>query len=91
MATYPSYQLSDLSSFSGRSAVEYTNEGYVATALAQATLLFKLGTCLREWPDDSTKAELAKMAILSMADAIYLAQPFQKILANPFSSETIGS
>jgi hypothetical protein len=31
------------------------------------------------------------MAILSMADAIYLVQPFQSVLSNPFSSETIGS
>lgn len=91
MATYPNFTVNDLSDFSGRPVSEYTNSGYVATSIAQAMLLFKLGTCLKEWPDDPTMAELAKMAILSMADSIYLVQPFQKILSNPFSSETIGS
>jgi hypothetical protein len=92
MATYPAYALNDLAEFSGRDSSEYTRAGYVSTAIAQATLLFKLGTCLGDnWPDDPTKAMLAKNAILAMADAIYLVQPFQAVLSNPFSSETIGS
>lgn len=91
MATYPEYDIQDLSDFSGRDVSEYVNTGYVPTAISQALLLYKLGTCLNSWPDDPTMAELAKMAVLSMADAIYLVQPFQKILSNPFSSETIGS
>ena len=92
MATYPELDINDLSDFSGRSTTEYSNSGYVVTALSQATLLFKLGTCLgNNFPDDATMASLARLAILSMADAIYLSQPFQKILSNPFSSETIGS
>lgn len=92
MAAYPELTLEDLVEFSGRDASEYTKVGYAATAISQATLLFKLGTCLGDkWPDDPTMAALAKMAILAMADAIYLSQPFQKILSNPFSSETIGS
>jgi len=58
----------------------------------QAELLYKIGTCTgNTWPDDPTSQKLAEMAVLSMADAIYLAQPFQKILSNPFSSESIGS
>lgn len=92
MAAYPEFTVNDLADFSGRDVSEYTNTGYAATAIAQAMLLFKLGTCLGDnWPDDPTMAALAKMAVLSMADAIYLVQPFQKILSNPFSSETIGS
>lgn len=89
MAAYPELDVSDLVSFSGRLTSDYS--GYAATALKQAILLFKLGTCLNEFPDDAIKAELAQTAILAMADAIYLAQPFQSVLSNPFSSETIGS
>lgn len=89
MAAYPNLEASDLVTFSGRLASDYSE--YAATALKQATLLFKLGTCLKEFPDDEIKAELASTAILAMADAIYLAQPFQAVLSNPFSSETIGS
>lgn len=91
MAAYPEFIIDDLSDFSGRPISEYTNPGYAGTAIEQAFLLFRIGTCLNEWPDDPTMAALAKMAILGMADAIYLVQPFQAILSNPFSSETIGS
>lgn len=89
MAAYPNFTVSDLASFSGRDASEYN--AYAATAIAQATLLFKLGTCRSEFPDDVIQAELAGTAILAMADAIFLVQPFQKTLSNPFSSESIGS
>ncbi len=92
MAAFPQYDVEALAEFSGRSVSEYTNTAYVPSAIARATLLFKLGTCLGDsWPDDPTLAMLAKMAILSMADAIYSVQPFQAVLANPFSSESIGS
>lgn len=91
MSAYPEFVLEDLSDFSGRPVSEYTNSGYASTAIQQALLLFKIGTCLNAWPDDPTMAALAKMAVMSMADAIYLVQPFQTILSNPFSSETIGS
>jgi hypothetical protein len=92
MATYPIFGVSEISAFSGRPVSEYTNAAYVPMAVAQATLLFKLGTCLGDsYPDDPTMASLASMAISAMADAIYLVQPFQAILSNPFSSETIGS
>lgn len=92
MAAFPEFTVADLSLYSGRASSEYTNAAFVPTALAQATLLFKLGTCLGdEWPDDPTMAELARMAVLSMADSIYLVQPFQTVLSTPFSSETIGS
>lgn len=92
MASYPVFTVTDLAGFSGRPVAEYTNTAYVPTAIAQAELLFKIGTCLgNSWPDDPTMASLARMAVLSMADAIYLVQPFQTVLSNPFSSETIGS
>jgi len=92
MAAFPEFDVDDLAAFSGRITSEYTNTAYVPSAIAQATLLFKLGTCLGDsWPDDPTLAQLAQMAILSMAEAIYAVQPFQTVLANPFSSETIGS
>lgn len=92
MAAFPTYTITHLSDFSGRPQAEYTNTAYVPQALLQAELLFKLGTCLGEvWPDDPTMAKLSEMAILSMADAIYLVQPFQTVLSNPFSSESIGS
>lgn len=92
MADFPNFTAADLSNFSGRPVSEYTNVSYVTSAIAQAELLFKLGTCLGgNWPDDPTMASLAQMAVLSMADAIYLVQPFQAVLSNPFSSESIGS
>ena len=89
MAAYPTYAAGDLATYSGRSEASYGT--FATEAIAQATLLFKLGTCLTDWPTDPTKAELARYGILAMADAIALAQPYQRQLANPFSSETIGS
>lgn len=89
MAAYPNLTAEDLASFSGRGVSEYSD--YAATAIAQATLLFKIATCRSEFPNDAISAELAKMAILAMADAIFLVQPFQEVKANPFSSESIGS
>lgn len=92
MAEYPTFTVTDLAAFSGESASAYENTAFVATAFKQATLLFKVATCLNDQlPDNPTDNELATTAIISMADAIYWAQPWQKILRNPFSSETIGS
>lgn len=92
MAAFPTFSVSDLAGFSGKDESEYTNTAYVPQAILQATLLFKIGTCLGDnWPEDSTMASLAHMAVVSMADAIYSVQPFQKVLSNPFSSESIGS
>lgn len=91
MASYPTWTIADLSGFSGRPASDYLNVAYIPTAIAQATLLFKLGTCLSQYPDDPIYSELAKNAILAMSEAIYNVQGFQKVLNNPFSSETIGS
>jgi hypothetical protein len=93
MAVYPAYGVEDLAGMSGEEASEYTRTNFVAMALKQAKALFKLGTCLKgdTFPEDEDGAELAEFAILAMADAIYWAQPFQAVLRNPFSSETIGS
>lgn len=91
MASYPQFTSSDLALFSGRGSSAYENAAYVPVAVKQATLLFKLATCLSDFPDDPIRAELAQTAILAMADAIYLSQQYQEVLSNPFSSETIGS
>lgn len=91
MAEYPTYTVEDLSGLSGEAAESYTRPAFVDSALEQATLLFKIATCLNAFPDNPDDALLAKYAILSMADSIYWVQPFQKTLRNPFSSETIGS
>lgn len=89
MAAYPTLTAVDLSGFSGRPAAAYT--AYADTALAQALLLFRLATGLSDWPDESDPAQLARYAVLAMADAFVLRQPFQQMVVSPFSSETIGS
>lgn len=86
---YPVYTIEDLSSYSGRPQSAYTS--YADTALAQATLLFKIGTCLADFPTEEPDASLAQYAILALADSIFLNQPYQQALATPFSSESIGS
>lgn len=87
---YPVITVDDLANFSGRPASSYT--GYAtSSAVPQSILLFKIGTCLADIPEDAVSQELARMAMTAMADAIVLAQPYQAALANPFNSETIGS
>ena len=88
---YKDYTAALLADFSGRPEASYTS--YVTnSAVPQALLLFKIGTCLAS-PDDlnDVEKELVDMAIVAMADSIYLAQPFMAIAASPFNSETIGS
>lgn len=89
MSLYPTYTKDDLEDYSGRPSQSYSK--YSETALKQALLLFKIGTCLAQFPDDPIKAELAKNAILAMADSIFLSQRYQQAMASPFNSETIGS
>lgn len=91
MAAYPELDVSNLATQAGEDVSAYTNLPFVDEAIRQATLLFKVGTCLSAFPDNELDAELAETAIVAMADAIYWAQPFQAVLRNPFSSETIGS
>lgn len=92
MAEYPTFEPKDLAAFSGRPLASYTALGtYVDTALKQATLLFKIGTCLAQLPDDPVDLELARTAILAMADTAILRRPHQAVLAAPFQSENLGS
>lgn len=81
--------IEDLSDFTGRPSDSYGP--FAASALRQATLLFSLLTRLTAYPTDPDQAQLASMAILQMADRIYLEQPSAQIKAGPFQSETIGS
>lgn len=89
MAAYPTYQVQDVAKVTGRDETDI--DDFIVEALIQATLLFKLGTCLDEFPDATNDAALARYAILFMADAIESVQPYQEVLRNPFSSENIGS
>lgn len=91
MAVFPEFTVVELSGFSGRSVASYSNIQFIGSALAQARLLFKLATCLSEWPDDPDSAELASYALLSLAEQVYLDQSYAEVQANPFQSETIGS
>jgi hypothetical protein len=81
-----------LAVWSGRSAVSYS--GFASSALLQATLMFTTVTELQPSdfgslsPDDQV---LATQGILAMADYIYLRQPYQQVIAAPFTSETVGS
>jgi hypothetical protein len=61
------------------------------TAIRQALLLFKLGTCLASPPEDEVSAELVDMAVLYMADRILFAKDYAAVSAAPFTSESIGS
>jgi hypothetical protein len=89
MAIYPVYTPEDVAAATGGDSSEYTD--FMPEAILQAILLFKRGTCLVAWPDDPDEASIARYGVLYMAEAIEAAQPWQKILRTPFSSETIGS
>lgn len=88
---FPTYTVTDLAQTSGRDASFYSNSSFVPEAIIQATLLFQIGTNRAEPPAAPAEKLLMRLGILHMADAVYLAQPFQEILASPFSSESIGS
>lgn len=81
--------LAELSAFSGRPEQLYP--AYNVEALKQATLLFSVVTGLQEFPESADQAQLARYAILEMADQMILEQPQQALLASPFQSETVGS
>lgn len=89
---YKTYTKQMLADHTGRPAASFPDGYITASAFPQALLLFKLGTCLAS-PDDLSpdQQQLVDLAILSMADAIHLAAPYQTALASPFSSESIGS
>ncbi len=81
--------VAELAAFTGRAAATYSP--FAVTVLSQSALLFSLVTRLSEYPADPDRALLAKYAIMSMADKLYLEQPYQDKIASPFASETIGS
>lgn len=89
---YATYTVQMLSDFTGRPVASFPENFVKVSAFPQALLLFKLGTCLAS-PDDLTTDQklLVDYAIMSMADGIHLAQPYQTALASPFNSESIGS
>lgn len=82
----------DLSQYSGRPETSYT--AFANSALLQAVIQFQTTTELQ--PADiavlvAEDAQLANFGILSMADFIYLRQPYAQPIASPFISERIGS
>lgn len=89
---YKTYTRDDLAAFTGRPAASFPSPYVEASAIPQALLLFKIGTCLAS-PDDLTpdQQQLVDFAILSMADGIHLVAPYQTAIASPFNSESIGS
>lgn len=89
---YPTYTVAMLSTFTGRPAAAFRAPYTTASALPQALLLFKMGTCIADPSGLSTdEQQLVDFAILEMADSIQLASLYATVHANPFSSETIGS
>lgn len=89
---YPALTRDDLAKFTGRPAASFPETFITESAIPQATLLFKLGTCILDpelMPPDAQ--QLTKYAIIAMADAIHLSAPYQTALASPFNSESIGS
>lgn len=89
---YKNYTRQMLADFTGRPLASFPENYVTKSAIPQALLLFKIGTCLNA-PDDlqGFELELVDNAIISMADAIHLVAPYQAAMANPFSSESIGS
>lgn len=88
---YKTYDIKALADFSGRPEASYTSYATVS-ALPQALLLFKLGTCIVDPAALTPDAQqLVDFAILSVADVIFLGQEHQAAAASPFSSESIGS
>ncbi len=81
--------IADLAAFTGRAVSSYG--AYTTAALEQATLLFAIKTKLTEYPDEDHLAQLAKNAIMQMADQLVLEQPYQAVKASPLQSESIGA
>ena len=87
---FPVPKLPQLAEFTGRPQTSFT--GFADAALIQATVMF---TALTELTDASSlsadDSQLANLGILSMADYIYLRQPYQQAIASPFINENVGS
>ncbi len=93
--------VAQLADWSGRPEGSYTS--FANSALLQAVIMFATVT---ELTGDDVAALLSgqnagtghdydylltQQAIMSMADYIYLRQPYQQVIAAPLQSETIGS
>lgn len=86
---YSEITVAQVAEYSGRPVESYTS--YATTAIRQAILLFRMGTCLLTLPTDPLELELAEFAIWELADALVLSQPHKEFLASPVAGETIGS
>lgn len=86
---FPVYTITDVSEMSGRPESSYPT--FTDKALQQSMVLFRLATCLSDWPSDPLEAQVAEYAVLALADFFVLQQPNQQVLAGPFQSESIGS
>ncbi len=89
---YATYTRQMLADFTGRPVASFPDPYVTNSVIPQATLLFKIGTCLAS-PDALTtdQKQLVDFAILSMADKIHLNAPYQPALSSPFQHESIGS
>lgn len=89
---YKAYTRVEIAGFTGRPLPSFPETYVNMSAIPQALLLFKIGTCIVDpavlTVDDQL---LVDFAILAMADAIHLSAPYQAAMASPFNSETIGS
>lgn len=90
--TYKTYTRQDLANLTGRPIVSFPQAFVETSAIPQATLLFKMGTCLAALDDLTDDQKLmVDFAIVFMADAIHLTAPYQATKYSPFNSESIGS
>ncbi len=89
MAVYPVLTLEDLQGYTGATKQDYS--AFAPEALRQATFMFKIATCLKEWPDDEDNAQLAEYAVLSMASFLVMKQPWAEIENYPLTSEVTMS
>lgn len=81
-----------LQQFSGEAiSALYTDEAYSEFAIQMSADWLFLATGLAGWPISGFEQRLLTNAILQMAQALYLAQPFKNVLASPFASEKIGN
>ncbi len=85
----PAPTVSEMATFTGRP--ETMLGDYAPQAILQATLMFSSLTELSEYPADPDLAQIAKFAILEMADRLLLEQPYAETRSGPFQTETIGS
>lgn len=81
--------VAELAEFTGRPEPSFP--AFAPEALEQADLMFSIVTKLAEYPAEPDLMQLAKNAIMELADRMILEQPYYATLAGPFQSETIGS